>query len=169
MGDGMFDKVGEALGELVDSIGTLDKTCKFKCENGNKPKPRVGHKPSSNGCGSYGFQFDTAELPMMTTCCDDHDRCYDTCNSNKERCDEVFSKCLKQMCDQMEYGFSAEDYEGCKATTELIHTGTEMLGCKAFRTAQETACDCGPGNKLPPATKPPKQPKKGTVTYTKKN
>ncbi|KAK3091908.1 hypothetical protein FSP39_023605 [Pinctada imbricata] len=157
--DAMFDKVGDALGELVDSFQQLDSTCKFSCENGQKPVPRKDHKPTTNGCGSYGFEVDTSNLPLMTKCCDEHDYCYDRCNSDKAKCDKVFRKCLLEMCNTMEYALSDEEFEGCKATADMVHTGTEMLGCKAYKKAQSEACDCGEVKKLPPAS-PDTEPSK---------
>merc|ERR1712137_188713 len=68
----------------------------IRCPPGTTSSPRAGHKPSSNGCGSGGIsisgQFD------MTTCCDKHDVCYDTCNSSKETCDTEFLQCLDEFC-----------------------------------------------------------------------
>lgn len=34
-------------------------------------------------------------------------------------------------------------FSGCKATAELMYTGTTMLGCNSYREAQKNACDCG--------------------------
>ena len=37
----------------------------------------------------------------------------------------------------------------------MMHTGSEMLGCNAFKKAQAGACDCGPEAALPPKPKEP--------------
>uniref|UniRef100_T1GYA8 Uncharacterized protein n=1 Tax=Megaselia scalaris TaxID=36166 RepID=T1GYA8_MEGSC len=59
------------------------------------------YTPSSDGCGSLGLTIDTQYLPAkeMETCCNNHDICYDTCNSDKELCDLEFKRCLYKYCD----------------------------------------------------------------------
>ncbi|MEQ2206538.1 Caspase-6 [Xenoophorus captivus] len=62
--------------------------------------PRPGYRhPPPNGCGSplFGFQFDLG-IPSMTKCCNQHDRCYDTCGREKHDCDEQFQDCLETIC-----------------------------------------------------------------------
>lgn len=34
----------------------------------------------------------------MTKCCNQHDRCYDTCGNTKQECDEMFQYCLSVIC-----------------------------------------------------------------------
>lgn len=34
----------------------------------------------------------------MTKCCNQHDRCYDTCGREKHECDEQFQECLETIC-----------------------------------------------------------------------
>lgn len=50
------------------------------------------YTPTADGCGSLGLRISTDYLPAkeMETCCNDHDICYDTCNSDKELCDLDF-------------------------------------------------------------------------------
>lgn len=43
------------------------------------------------------FQFDIG-IPSMTKCCNQHDRCYDTCGREKHDCDEQFQDCLETIC-----------------------------------------------------------------------
>lgn len=38
----------------------------------------------------------------MEVCCNAHDVCYDTCNSDKELCDLDFKRCLYKYCDEYE-------------------------------------------------------------------
>lgn len=68
---------------------------------GAKTTRNRNHVPSSNGCGPLGFEIDKQYLPLqeMTSCCDKHDICYDTCNSGKEKCDVDFQRCLYNYCD----------------------------------------------------------------------
>lgn len=34
----------------------------------------------------------------MTKCCNQHDRCYDTCGREKHDCDDQFQDCLETIC-----------------------------------------------------------------------
>jgi len=38
-------------------------------------------------------------LTEVTLCCNEHDICYDTCNSDKEKCDFALRRCLYRICD----------------------------------------------------------------------
>ena len=60
--------------------------------------------PQSDGCGSLGMKISTEYLPAveMEQCCNAHDICYDTCNSDKELCDLDFKRCLYRYCDDYE-------------------------------------------------------------------
>lgn len=133
----------DVLEGLENSIGDLlTGECVFSCPNGAVPKAKKGHTPSSNGCGSYGFNLDVDGLPELTSCCDTHDKCYDTCNSNREKCDSDFKKCLMRMCKDLKSSLTKEEYAGCKSTSELMHTGMIALGCSAYKSAQTNACTC---------------------------
>lgn len=68
------------------------------------PQRNKHHTPKSDGCGSLGLHIDSEYLPIaeMTKCCDSHDICYDTCNSDKELCDIEFKRCLYKYCDTYE-------------------------------------------------------------------
>lgn len=37
--EGMFDKVGDMLGELVDSLDSINSPCSFSCPNGRGENP----------------------------------------------------------------------------------------------------------------------------------
>ncbi|KAK7814570.1 hypothetical protein U0070_005873 [Myodes glareolus] len=67
---------------------------------GSKPLPRYGFKPSPpNGCGSplFGVHLNIG-IPSLTKCCNQHDRCYETCGKSKSDCDEEFQYCLSKIC-----------------------------------------------------------------------
>jgi secretory phospholipase A2 len=107
------------------------------------------HTPSSDGCGSMGMKIDTEYLPsaQMATCCDAHDICYDTCNSDKELCDLDFKRCLYKYCDTFEKSTAGDVLiKSCKAAAKMLFTGTMTLGCKSYQDAQERACFCPPAN-----------------------
>ena len=43
------------------------------------------------------LKFDIG-IPSMTKCCNQHDRCYDSCGRQKLDCDEQFQDCLDTIC-----------------------------------------------------------------------
>lgn len=91
------------------------------------------------------MKIDTEYLPApeMAKCCDDHDICYDTCNTDKEICDLDFKRCLYKYCDSFEKSAAGDILiKGCKAAAKMLFTGTMTLGCKAYLDAQERACFC---------------------------
>lgn len=103
------------------------------------------HTPSSDGCGSMGMKISSEYLPSteMGTCCDSHDLCYDTCNSDKELCDLDFKRCLYKYCDTFEKSTAGDVLiKGCKAAAKMLFTGTMTLGCRSYLDAQERACFC---------------------------
>ena len=80
-------KIDVYLNAALDLLGGEDGLCQYKCSDGSKPFPRYGYKPSPpSGCGSplFGVHFDVG-IPLMTKCCNHHDRCYDTCGNKKKR------------------------------------------------------------------------------------
>ena len=52
----------------------------------------------------------------MTSCCNAHDICYDTCNSNRDKCDDDFKKCLDVMCEKLKREITRNQYEGEEIT-----------------------------------------------------
>ncbi|KAJ8923002.1 hypothetical protein NQ315_001550 [Exocentrus adspersus] len=112
---------------------------------GAVPKPNKNHKPSADGCGSLGLKINSDYLPVgeMRKCCDAHDICYDTCNSNKEVCDVDFKKCLYKYCDSYQESMAGSNMvKACKGAAKMLFTGTLTLGCKAYLDAQKQACWC---------------------------
>lgn len=95
----------------------------------------------------------------MTKCCDFHDICYDTCNTDKEKCDLEFKRCLYKFCDTYETT-SGTIVNTCKAAAKVLFTGTTALGCKSFLDAQKKACYCR-GDKWTKNKKPKKAAQAG--------
>jgi hypothetical protein len=90
------------LGNVLAAFlgGQKDEGCSYMCPDRTKPsRARDGHIPSSNGCGTAGFQVDPEF--GFSPCCDEHDMCYDTCGSDRDTCDKKFEKCLKATCDAL--------------------------------------------------------------------
>lgn len=59
----------------------------------------------------FCIQLDTSQLPDMTKCCDKHDLCYDTCNSERDICDFDFKECLEDLCKKRKKKMSKSEYK----------------------------------------------------------
>lgn len=105
------------------------------------------------------LQVNQEYLPLaeMTKCCDIHDICYDTCNTDKEKCDLEFKRCLYRYCDTYQTTGMSTVVNACKAAAKVLFTGTTALGCKSFLDAQREACFCP--DKKTTKGKPPKKAK----------
>ncbi|KAF5306265.1 hypothetical protein FQA39_LY08963 [Lamprigera yunnana] len=133
----------KTLHEVFDAA--VEENCVFKCPvDGVVPKPNKNHVPKANGCGTLGLNIDESLLHVseMIKCCNQHDICYDTCNTNKEVCDVDFKQCLYRFCDSYEKNVGDKVVKACKGTAKILFTGTLALGCKAYLDAQEKACYC---------------------------
>ena len=58
------------------------------------------------------MQFELDQLPEMTACCDVHDICYDTCNSDRVKCDKNFKQCLQDMCGKLKKQINKKQHQG---------------------------------------------------------
>ncbi|XP_074084829.1 caspase-6-like isoform X5 [Macrotis lagotis] len=97
-------RIDTYLNAALDLLGGEDGLCQYKCADGSKPVPRYGYKPSPpNGCGSpvFGVHLNIG-IPSVTRCCNHHDRCYETCGSSKNDCDEQFHFCLSKICREVQ-------------------------------------------------------------------
>lgn len=64
------------------------------------------------------FQINIQDVPGIGICCDEHDYCYDTCNSDKVKCDKDFKECLYGVCkDLKKKKNSKTDSKGGKMCT----------------------------------------------------
>ncbi|CAL4192874.1 unnamed protein product [Meganyctiphanes norvegica] len=131
---------------FIDS--TIDEDCIYTCPRGKIMIPNPDHKPTSNGCGSFGVFYDREDLsrPEMADCCDEHDICYDLCGSEKEDCDRKFKRCLYNSCNVNEDSMDILTFKKCQGGAKLLYTATMALGCTSFREAQSKACICQPIN-----------------------
>ncbi|MCI4375997.1 hypothetical protein PGIGA_G00183000 [Pangasianodon gigas] len=136
-------KIDTYLNYALDLIGGSDGLCQFKCSDGYKPIPRPHYKHSPpNGCGSplFGFHFDIG-IPSMTRCCNQHDRCYDTCGREKHNCDDQFQVCLETICRNFDIGIPSmtrccNQHDRCYDTC-----GREKHDCDdQFQVCLETIC-----------------------------
>lgn len=131
--------------EVFDAA--VEENCIYKCPGDITPSKNKFYIPQSDGCGSLGLKIDTDYLPAveMEVCCNAHDVCYDTCNSDKELCDLDFKRCLYKYCDEYEKNVVGElVVKGCKTAAKMLFTGTITLGCKSYLDSQTRSCYCPP-------------------------
>ena len=132
----------ETLGTFFKMMSGSDKQCKMDCPQGSVPLPRPGHVPTSNGCGSLGIKLDTSMFPGFEKCCDSHDKCYDTCNEDRDECDAAFQDCLYAVCDEVKKFGSPNQAQVCENAGGVMHAAAMGLGCTSFTQAQSNACIC---------------------------
>ncbi|XP_062852025.1 group XIIB secretory phospholipase A2-like protein isoform X2 [Trichomycterus rosablanca] len=142
---GSFQSVNGYFDSLLELMGGRDGVCQYRCKYGKAPQARPGYQvPEPNGCTSslLGFQFDMG-IPAMTKCCNQLDICYDTCGSNKYRCDTKFRWCLHNICGDLKksLGFMSK-VEACEAFADTMYNTVWTLGCRPFMNSQRTACIC---------------------------
>ncbi|XP_070801548.1 group XIIB secretory phospholipase A2-like protein isoform X1 [Pituophis catenifer annectens] len=140
--NGYFDFVSELL-------GGKNGVCQYRCRYGKAPLPRPNYKsPEPNGCSSHFLGLKVPEsldmgIPAMTKCCNQLDACYDTCGSNKYRCDAKFRWCLQSICSDLKrsLGFVSK-VEACESIADTIFQTVRTLGCRPFMNSQRGACIC---------------------------
>uniref|UniRef100_A0A6I8S558 Group XIIA secretory phospholipase A2 n=1 Tax=Xenopus tropicalis TaxID=8364 RepID=A0A6I8S558_XENTR len=126
-------KIDMYLNAALDLLGGADGLCHYKCRDGSKPVPRYGYRPAPpNGCGSpvFGLHFDIG-IPSMTKCCNQHDRCYDSCGMMKNDCDEQFQNCLSKICTDVQKTLgiseSVKDWNHVNAEKTWSRSGATLL------------------------------------------
>ncbi|XP_058234789.1 group XIIB secretory phospholipase A2-like protein isoform X2 [Hemibagrus wyckioides] len=142
---GSFQAVNGYFDSLLELMGGRDGVCQYRCRYGKAPQARPGYQmPEPNGCTSslLGFQIDMG-IPAMTKCCNQLDMCYDTCGSNKYRCDTKFRWCLHSICGDLKksLGFVSK-VEACEAFADTMYNTVWTLGCRPFMNSQRAACIC---------------------------
>ncbi|KAB1282476.1 Group XIIA secretory phospholipase A2, partial [Camelus dromedarius] len=82
-------------------------------------------------------------IPSLTKCCNQHDRCYETCGKSKNDCDEEFQSCLSKICRDVQKTLGlAQHVQACETTVELLFDSVIHLGCKPYLDSQRAACRC---------------------------
>ncbi|XP_034096220.1 group XIIB secretory phospholipase A2-like protein [Gymnodraco acuticeps] len=146
---GGFESVGGYFDSMLEFMGGRDGVCQYRCRHGKAPLPRPGYQmPESDGCGSYFFGLPVPDgvdmgIPAMTKCCNQLDMCYDTCGSNKYRCDSKFRWCLHSICSDLKksLGFVSK-VEACEAVADTTFNTVWTLGCRPYMNGQRAACFC---------------------------
>jgi hypothetical protein len=117
--------------------------------------PHPGHVPEFNGCGpAKGFshfiipnKIGPSRNIDFTQACNNHDICYDTCNSAKSGCDEAFLLDMSTACAAAYPGRGTYDRymrNACVADSTLYFYAVSQTdaGTDAYESAQKLACDC---------------------------
>ncbi|XP_064173448.1 group XIIB secretory phospholipase A2-like protein isoform X2 [Anguilla rostrata] len=130
---------------IVEMMGGRNGVCQYRCRYGKAPLARPNYKtPEPNGCSSslLGLQLDLG-IPAMTKCCNQLDLCYDTCGSNKYRCDSKFRWCLHGICSDLKrsLGFVSK-VEACESVADTLYNTIWTLGCRPYMNSQRAACFC---------------------------
>ncbi|XP_022049039.1 group XIIB secretory phospholipase A2-like protein [Acanthochromis polyacanthus] len=146
---GSFEAVSGYFDSMLEFMGGRDGVCQYRCRYGKAPLPRLGYQtPEPNGCSSYFFGLPIPEgmdmgIPAMTKCCNQLDTCYDTCGSNKYRCDSKFRWCLHSICSDLKksLGFVSK-VEACETVADTLFNTVWTLGCRPYMNSQRAACYC---------------------------
>jgi hypothetical protein len=112
-------KAAQALGGQGGGGGA----CAFKCPSGASPEADPDHTPQSNGCGAGGMSITTPNVKLLTSCCNWHDKCFGTCNKDRDWCERGFEKCLKKKCLGLA---TAEARAGCQSEADM-YTGAAQV------------------------------------------
>ncbi|KAK5900051.1 hypothetical protein CesoFtcFv8_009465 [Champsocephalus esox] len=146
---GGFESVGGYFDSMLEFMGGRDGVCQYRCRHGKAPLPRPDYQmPEPDGCGSYFFGLPVPDgvdmgIPAMTKCCNQLDMCYDTCGSNKYRCDSKFRWCLHSICSDLKksLGF-VSTVEACESVADTTFNTVWTLGCRPYMNGQRAACFC---------------------------
>jgi Group XII secretory phospholipase A2 precursor (PLA2G12) len=106
----------------------------------------VGYAPVPNECGAEGTSTFIVNWlnngysgVKFTSCCNEHDKCYGTCNSNKNSCDVNFKICLENRCKLY---FTGRELRSCIKNANYYFGAVDKLGGSAHDAGQREACDC---------------------------
>lgn len=144
---GSFEAVNSYFDSMLELMGGRDGVCQYRCRYGKAPVPRPEYQmPEPDGCNSYFLGLPTPEgmeIPAMTKCCNQLDVCYDTCGSNKYRCDSKFRWCLHSICSDLKksLGFVSK-VEACETLADTLFNTVWTLGCRPYMNSQRASCLC---------------------------
>ncbi|KAK7833893.1 hypothetical protein U0070_004874, partial [Myodes glareolus] len=83
------------------------------------------------------------DVALHCSCCNQQDRCYETCGKNKNDCDKEFQDCLSRICRAVQKTPGlAQNVQACETTVELLFDSVIHLGCKPYLDSQQAACWC---------------------------
>lgn len=111
--------------------------------------PHPGYVSVPNGCGPAGgaispFIPERWGRANFGACCNDHDNCYGSCNSDKGNCDDTFFGCLRDACNDayLPLIIFPSLLASCLVAAGGYYTAVSLGGGSAYDAAQRGACDC---------------------------
>ena len=105
---------------------------------------------SSNGCGSASWQVKLGQvmspyLKHLTSCCDEHDSCFDTCGApdfedSFQKCNVDFKQCMYAVCLKTQKSSFSKTM--CKLNAGTFYGLVKHGGQGPYNSAQKKHCDC---------------------------
>ncbi|GAB5570571.1 group XIIA secretory phospholipase A2 isoform X4 [Prionailurus iriomotensis] len=157
-------KIDTYLNAALDLLGGEDGLCQYKC---NDELQKINYDLCTDilVC-SVEKEFSlNIGIPSLTKCCNQHDRCYETCGKSKNDCDEEFQYCLSKICRNVQKTLGLAQHVqdkrkinsdelistiqrdlfaeyACETAVELLFDSVIHLGCKPYLDSQRAACRC---------------------------
>lgn len=125
--------------ELAACTGWVVQAC-TSTYNGCGPDPTCG-------CQSIHYGGFLAPGVNATDCCNDHDCCYGTCNSERARCDADLLECALNKCAEVygpAWGPNADALRDCELAAGALFQAVHRGGQCAWECAQVQDCRCSP-------------------------
>lgn len=124
----------------------------YLCGKGQEPVQRWPLSFKSTGCSQLGGiqMFSGAAKNSKfgsddphDACCDRRNACLQTCGAIKTGCDEVFFRCVRDVCaaGPGDDGASSGS-DGCAQSSKVYELMINMEGCRQYDAEQHAHCDC---------------------------
>lgn len=128
---------------------------KRKCNNSTceERTRKQNSKPiSTNGCGPriLIFDFDLGQYlvpdsaigdwDLFNSACNEHDRCYGTCGSDKESCDTKMKEAMLSACDKAFSWWNPFKFV-CVIQSHTYEIAVSNFGDGAYESAQDEFCE----------------------------
>jgi len=107
-------------------------------------RPHPGNTRGSNGCGPANSDFRPPQSfgsAPFTVPCNNHDICYETCNTPKSTCDVTFGDQLVDVCIAT-YGGSFLMETACILVAGVYELAVTVGGGSAYEAGQTKDCEC---------------------------
>ena len=152
----MFNKIPFGFVLLLGGSAHAQTLCEYPIANFTEclnKTPRPSNERAGNGCGPAWFP-PTLKVPQgagpasYVDSCNRHDTCYETCNADKARCDNVFERDMRVSCYRAyPYPRSGRDEDAglrgvCTSRARLYARLVRDHGQSAYDEAQKKDCEC---------------------------
>lgn len=116
--------------------------CVLTCPGEQTPIPVRNSSDVSlqAGCGPFGIQVPQPAADF-TACCQYHDQCYTTCQSNKTACDSQFQDCMNSVCLNNFTG-DINAVTPCFTQAVTFYNAVHYGGCPLYLYWQRQVCAC---------------------------